>query len=65
MVKLFVEADLCSSNGEARRLIKQGGAYINDKGVSKDDLELHKKDLIDGALLLRAGKKRVKQIVFI
>ena len=63
VVKLFVEAGLCGSNGEARRLIKQGGAYLNDEQISDDNREVTENDLSDGALLLRAGKKRVKRVV--
>ena len=65
VVKLFVEAGLCGSNGEARRLIKQGGAYVNDEAVKADDAEIAEKDLVDGAVILRAGKKRYKRVVFV
>jgi tyrosyl-tRNA synthetase len=64
IVKLYVEAGLCGSNGEARRLIKQGGAYLNEEKITDDSLELTEKDLADGAFLLRAGKKRYKRVVF-
>ena len=64
VVKLFVEAGLCSSNGEARRLIKQGGAYLNDEKITDDSFEITSKSLIHGALILKAGKKRVKRVVF-
>ncbi len=64
VVKLFVEAGLCTSNGEARRLIKQGGAYLNDQKISDDSIEITSKNLVDGALVLKAGKKRVKRVVF-
>jgi tyrosyl-tRNA synthetase len=64
VVKLFVEAGLCTSNGEVRRLIKQGGAYLNDQKITDDSFEITSKSLIDGALVLKAGKKRVKRVVF-
>ncbi len=64
IVKLFVEAELCASNGEARRLMKQGGAYLNDEQIS-DSLEVNESHLQDGALILRAGKKRYKRVVFV
>jgi tyrosyl-tRNA synthetase len=64
VVKLFVETGLCGSNGEARRLIKQGGAYLNEKAVCDEGLEITSVHLTDGALLLRAGKKRVKRVEF-
>ena len=64
VVKLFVESGLCGSNGEARRLIKQGGAYVNDQQVKDDNVEIDENHLTDGAILLRAGKKRYKRVVF-
>lgn len=64
VVKLFVEAGLCGSNGEARRLIKQGGAYVNDEQVGDGSLEITEAHLEDGSVVLRAGKKRYKRIVF-
>jgi len=64
VVKLFVETGLCTSNGEARRLIKQGGAYLNDQKITDDNFEITSKSLVDGALVLKAGKKRVKRVVF-
>jgi tyrosyl-tRNA synthetase len=57
--KLFFEtASLCASGSEARRLIEQGGAYINNKKVEKFD-ELVK---LEDNMLLRAGKKKYKRI---
>ncbi len=54
---LFVRAGLSSSNGEARRLIKGGGARVNDAAVAESDL-IGKDHLKDGAIKLTAGKKR-------
>jgi len=54
----FVTAGLASSNGEARRLIKQGAAKVNDVLVSDQNGTLGTADLIDGAIKLSAGKKR-------
>src|SRR5512136_2647673 len=36
--KLFETTSLCASSSEARRLIEQGGGYLNDKRVDKVDL---------------------------
>jgi len=65
VVKLFLEAGLCATNGEARRLIQGGGAYVNDKPVADPGLELTSADLMNGALVLSAGKKRHKRVVFV
>jgi len=63
MFKLFETTSLCSSSSEARRLIEQGGAYINNKKVNKfDDLVKQEDFDSNGALLLRAGKKKFHRI---
>tara|TARA_R110000751_G_scaffold24143_1_gene66140 strand:- start:71557 stop:72807 length:1251 start_codon:yes stop_codon:yes gene_type:complete len=54
----FVAAGLAASNGEARRLIKQGAAKVNDVQVSDQNGTLGAADLIDGVIKLSAGKKR-------
>ncbi|WP_340692092.1 tyrosine--tRNA ligase [Hyphomonas sp.] len=54
----FVAAGLAGSNGEARRLIKQGAAKVNDVLISDQNGTLGAKDLINGAIKLSAGKKR-------
>ncbi len=57
-VDLFVRSGLCTSNGEARRLITQGGARVNDRRVTDHDQVFGAGDVVDGELRLRAGKKR-------
>jgi tyrosyl-tRNA synthetase len=61
--KLFEETSLCASGSEARRLIEQGGAYINNKRINKFD-DLVKLEDFDskGTILLRAGKKKFHRI---
>lgn len=54
----FAAAGLAASNGEARRLIKQGAAKVNDALVSDQNGTLGMADLIDGSIKLSAGKKR-------
>ncbi len=61
--KLFELAGLCGSGSEARRLVEQGGAYINDKKVKRFDELLRKEDFGQGGtVLLRAGKKKFQRI---
>jgi tyrosyl-tRNA synthetase len=62
IVQLFRRADLASSNGEARRLIRGGGARLNDRKVDDETLTVGLDDLIDGQLLLSAGRKRHARI---
>jgi len=61
--KLFETTGLCSSSSDARRLIEQGGAYINDRRIDQFDLMITIKDLNDrGEVSLRAGKKKFHRI---
>jgi tyrosyl-tRNA synthetase len=61
--KLFEAASLCASGSEARRLIEQGGAYINERKVNKFDELIKETDFNpEGTVLLRAGKKKFQRI---
>jgi tyrosyl-tRNA synthetase len=57
--ELFHETDLCASRGEARRLIVQGGGYVNDRQIKSFDERIGLSDLDGkGEIRLRKGKKR-------
>ncbi len=60
--QIFHEVGLCKSRADARRLIQQGGGYVNDRRLEAFDERIGVKDLKDGTLLLRAGKKRFHRI---
>jgi tyrosyl-tRNA synthetase len=60
--KLYHMTGLSNSGGEARRLIKQGGAYINDKRLNEFDYLISDTDMCNGEIVLRAGKKRYHKI---
>ncbi len=62
IVKLFTSAGLCQSNGDARRLLKGGGAYINDERISSVDMNVKSDAFADGFIILKAGKKNIKKI---
>ena len=62
-VDLLVETGLAPSRGEARRLIQQGGAYVNDAAIGDIQARVDLTGLRDGAMLLRAGKKKVHRVV--
>ncbi len=56
---LAVAAGLLPSKGEANRLLKNGGAYINNEQITDPNLAIQKEDLIDGQfLVVGAGKKK-------
>jgi tyrosyl-tRNA synthetase len=57
--ELLRESGLTASNGEARRLIKGGGARINGAAIDNDSRAVDLGDLNeDGLIKLSAGKKR-------
>ncbi len=59
VVSAFVQVGLVSSNGEARRLIKNGGLRVNDKVVTDEKAQLSSGDISkDGVIKLSLGKKR-------
>jgi tyrosyl-tRNA synthetase len=60
---LFERSGLCKTRGEARRLISQGGGYANDIRIETFDQILNPDDMVDEAILLRAGKKRYLKII--
>jgi tyrosyl-tRNA synthetase len=60
-VDLLVLAGLADSKAAARRLIEQGGAYLNGERLAARPVGAA--DLRDGAILLRAGKKRYQRVV--
>ncbi|RBP67782.1 tyrosyl-tRNA synthetase [Brevibacterium sanguinis] len=57
----FVTAGIVKSKGEARRAIKDGGAYVNNVKVTGEDQTLTSAEVLDtatgGVILLRRGKK--------
>ncbi|MCR4377259.1 MAG: tyrosine--tRNA ligase [Rhodospirillales bacterium] len=55
----LVKVGFCASNGEARRLVKGGGARINDAPVTDDNHLVTSAALnADGVIKVSAGKKR-------
>lgn len=61
--KLLFSVGLTQSGGAARKLIEQGGAYMNGLRVPSTDYLVTSKDFEKGELVLRAGKKRYHKIV--
>jgi tyrosyl-tRNA synthetase len=59
LLTLLVRAGLAKSNGEARRLISGGGVRLHDAKVNDVQRSVTGDDVVDGHVVLRAGKKRV------
>lgn len=60
--ELFQMVGLCHSGGEARRLIAQGGGYVNDRRVEDSSQDITSDDLVEGVLILKAGKKKFHRV---
>ncbi len=57
IMSLLSTCGLITSNSEGRRLIKDGGIYLNNERVSAFDQSITKADFAQGYALLRKGKK--------
>jgi tyrosyl-tRNA synthetase len=61
---LFTEVGLTPSRKEAKRMIEQGGLYVNDARIDSAERLLTLADLgPDGGMLLKAGKKKIHRVV--
>jgi tyrosyl-tRNA synthetase len=60
--RLLVDSGLSTSLGEARRLIRGGGARVNDVVVPDETGIVTRADLRDGAVKLSAGRKQHRLI---
>jgi tyrosyl-tRNA synthetase len=63
LATVLTEIELVRSRGEARRLIQQGGAYVNDRRIEDVNHVVGEADLTSEGILLRAGKKRYHRLV--
>jgi len=54
----LAELGLASSKGEARRLVRGGGVYVDERRVSDEQEEIH----LTAGMLLRVGKRRVARL---
>ncbi len=61
--KFAVMAGLCASNAEGRRLVEQGGAYLNDTRVEDPRAAVTLSHLIEGrVIVLRRGAKTYRLV---
>ncbi|NCT41869.1 MAG: tyrosine--tRNA ligase [Alphaproteobacteria bacterium] len=59
ILDLFIECGLAESKGEVKRLIKGGGAKLNDIAITDQNANASKSDLTtEGHIKLSAGKKK-------
>jgi len=64
LVELLAET-MCKSKGEARRLLKGGGAYINNRRIEDNEMTVSTEHLAsETTLVLRSGKKKYHVVRF-
>jgi tyrosyl-tRNA synthetase len=63
VVEAFVEVGLSQSRREARRMMEQGGVYVNDQRVQDPETLLTESHVTADGILLRAGKKKYHRLL--
>jgi len=63
VLEIFAEVGLTKSRGEARRMVQQGGLYVNDTRIDQLDAVITTADITPDGILLRAGKKRYHRLL--
>ncbi|ACQ54560.1 tyrosine--tRNA ligase [Clostridium botulinum] len=63
LVDLLAKCEILPSKSEARRLIKQGGLYVNDEKVTDINLVLTEEHVTEDGIMIRRGKKNFNRIV--
>ncbi|HDI3056095.1 TPA: tyrosine--tRNA ligase [Clostridium botulinum] len=63
LVDLLVKCEIFPSKSEARRLIKQGGLYLNDEKVTDMNLVVTEEHVTEDGIMIRRGKKNFNRIV--
>ncbi len=65
IIEALCKAGLTTSNGDARRTIKEGGAYVNNRRVADNERQLTAADLAsESMIVLRRGKKKYALLRF-
>lgn len=62
ILTLLTKTGLISTRGEGRRLVQQGGVYINEETVGNIHHLVFLKDFEDQKLMIRKGKKIYHQV---
>ncbi|HMQ50617.1 MAG TPA: tyrosine--tRNA ligase [Anaerolineae bacterium] len=65
VLEIFTEVGLTKSRGEARRLVEQGGVYVNDSRIEDVSAILTSASVTADGILLRAGKKKYHRLIII
>lgn len=65
LLEILIETELATSRADARRLIQQGGVFVNELVVDRSTGILTPKNEKDGGILLRVGKEKRKVLIFV
>ena len=66
IINILSGSGACESNGEAKRVIRQGGAYINGKKITDEKEIFNGENLICGKyLFIRVGRKKFNMAGFV
>ena len=61
--ELFVAVGLVSSRREVKRLIKQGGLYVDGLRIDNIEWNLSIKNVPLSGVILRVGKKKIHRVI--
>ena len=63
LVDVIVASGLLPTKGEVRRMVKNGGVYLNNAKAADDKRVVAAGDLIEGRLALVAAGKKNKMLI--
>lgn len=63
IVDLLVQVGAQASKGEARRMLRNGGVYLNNKKIDDENGNIQEEDLIEGKFILMAVGKKNKFLI--
>jgi len=63
LIDLLVKIGLQPSKSEAKKLLRNGGVYLNNAKISDENYSLLDKDLIEGRMMLIAAGKKNKMLI--
>jgi tyrosyl-tRNA synthetase len=63
LVDLAASTGLLASKSAVKRLIKQGGLYLNNTKIDSEDKLIEESDIVDGKVLLLSAGKKNKMVV--
>jgi len=62
VIDLLVDTGLCTSKSAARRLVVQGGAYLDQGRIDSIEQRVGPDQFAGGGVLLKAGKKKICRV---